>query len=310
MDCVELGRVEGRIPVYFDRIAFEQADAVVPVNRVKLHTDFRGPVESGLIKMLAIGLGKQMGADALHSEGFAAFASLIPEVARFTMGRVNVPFGIALVENGRSQVRRIEAVPGESILHREPELLDEASDFIGRLPTSLLDVLVVDEIGKDVSGLGMDSNVIGRYYTGPMPAGPTIQRIIVRGLTALTEGNASGIGLADVVLQRAVDQVDVASTVVNAITAKTPEGARVGITARSDRQALAVALSCCVRIEPDSARIMRIRNTKQLEWLWASASLVDELRARGDCDIVAPSQPIRFDAAGMFVDDYEWQAAG
>lgn len=303
MDTVEIGSVAGGIPVHVDRLAFEEADAVIPVNRVKLHTDFTGPVESGLLKMLAIGLGKQRGADLIHGEGFAAFPTLIPAVAQLTMSRVNVPFGLALLENGMSQLRRLEAVPAESILAREPALRDEAAAAVARLPTDALDILVVDEIGKDVSGLGMDSNVIGRYYTGPLPAGPSIQRIIVRGLTEGTEGNASGIGQADVVLQRAVDQIDPVSTLVNAITAKTPEGVRIGITAASDREALAVALACCVRVEPESARVMRIRSTKHLEWFWASAALVDELHARDDCEVVIPPQPIRFDPVGMFVDE-------
>lgn len=309
MDTVDLGTIDGRVPVHFDRIAFEEADAVVPINRVKLHTDFTGPVESGLLKMLAIGLGKQRGADALHSEGFTAFAALIPAVAGHTMSRVNVPFGLALLENGLSQLRRVEAIPGETLLVREPALRDEAESYLARLPTDTLDVLVVDEIGKDISGLGMDSNVIGRYYTGPMPKGPSIQRIIVRGLTEATEGNASGIGQADIVLQRVVDQLDPVSTVVNAITAKTPEGARVGITATSDRQALGVALACCVRVQPETARVMRIRDTKHLEWFWASAALLDELRSRDDCEIVAPPKHIRFDPTGMFADGYE-QARG
>jgi hypothetical protein len=310
MDTVELGTIDGRIPVHFDRIAAEDADAIVPINRVKLHTDFTGPVESGLLKMLAIGLGKQRGADALHSEGFASFATLIPAVARHVMSLVNVPFGLALLENGLSQLRRMESVPGEMLATREPALRDEAEAYLTRLPTDALDVLVVDEIGKDISGLGMDSNVIGRYYTGPTARGPSIQRIIVRGLTAATEGNASGIGQADIVLQRAVDQLDVVSTMVNAITAKTPEGARVGITAPSDRQALSVALSCCVGIRPESSRVIRIRDTKHLEWFWASDALLGELRARDDCDVITPPAPIRFDPAGMFADGYGRIAAG
>jgi hypothetical protein len=304
MDTVVLGTIDGRVPVRFDRIAGEEADAIVPVNRVKLHTDFTGAVESGLLKMLAIGLGKQRGAETLHGEGFAAFPTLLPAAAGIVLSHVNVPFGLALLENGLGRLRRVEAVPGELLLAREPKLRDEAEAYLTRLPTDSLDVLVVDEIGKDVSGLGMDSNVVGRYYTGPLPQGPSIQRIIVRGLTAATHGNATGVGQADVVLQRVLDQLDPVSTVVNAVTARTPEGARVGIVAANDRQALGIALACCVGTRPDAARVLRVRDTKHLDWFWASTGLLDELRDRSDCEVVVAPRPIRFDPAGMLVDGY------
>ena len=167
MDTVRLGEVDGRIPVFMDRHAFEDADVIIPINRVKPHTDFSGPVESGLLKMIAIGLGKQLGADVFHREGFATFAELIPAVGRYTLSRANIPFGLALVENGHARLRHVEAVPADRMFEREQELRDEADGFLARLPIDDLDVLIIDRIGKDISGLGMDSNVVGRYYTGP-----------------------------------------------------------------------------------------------------------------------------------------------
>jgi hypothetical protein len=302
METVELGVTRGGLRVHFDRIAFQEADAVLPINRVKLHTDFTGPVESGLLKMVAIGLGKQRGADAIHAAGFDRFGELIPQVAVQTLSRVNVPFGLALLENGVSRLRRIEAVPGEAMAAREPFLHDESASYLARLPTDTLDVLVVDRLGKDISGLGMDPNVIGRYYTGPRPSGPRVQRIVVRGLTEATDGNANGIGLADIVLRGVLAQMDPVATAVNCITAKTPEGARVGIAVATDRQALAIALACCIRVEPEAARLMRIADTKHLERFWASASMLAELESRADCEILGPARPIAFDDEGMLAD--------
>ena len=142
--------------MFVDRIAYEQADAIVPINRIKPHTDFTGSIESGIAKMIAIGLGKQRGADTLHRRGFAAFHELIPMVAQFTIGRLSIPFGLALLENGYARLMRVEAVPGPRILKREPELLRIASQAMGRIPVGAIDTLVLDYIGKDVSGLGMD----------------------------------------------------------------------------------------------------------------------------------------------------------
>ncbi len=302
METVRIGEVEGGVPVFVDRHAIEDADLVIPINRVKPHTDFSGPVESGLLKMIAIGLGKQRGADTFHGEGYAAFPRLLPAVAAFTLGRVPIPFGLALVENGHARLRRIEAVPAESMLEREHELLVEARSYLGRLPLASLDVLVVDRIGKDVSGLGMDSNVVGRYFSGPTGRGPEIQRIIVRDLTDETEGNAFGIGLADVVLRRATERMNAAKTHMNSITARKPEGSRVALTVDTDRQALDVAIACCVKVQAATARIVRLADTKHMEWFYASEPLLAELLATGRCALAGPVAPIGFDAEGQLSD--------
>ena len=204
MDTVHLGEVEGHVPVWFDRNAFE-ADAVIPVGRVKPHTDFRGPVESGLMKMIAIGLGKQKGAEFFHSQGMDEFHHLIPAVAKFTLSQVNIPFGVAVIENGYGNLAQAEAVPAARIWEREQELLKIARERMGRLPGERIDVLIVDRIGKDISGDGADPNVINRDVAGVLPPTeepikPRIQRMIIRDLTDDTEGNATGIGMADVVL--------------------------------------------------------------------------------------------------------------
>ena len=302
METVELGEVRPAVPVFVDRNAFEGADFIVPINRVKVHTDFSGPVESGLMKMIAIGLGKQKGADTFHGQGFAVFHELIPAVAEYTLAHAPIPFGLALIENGHARLLHIEAVPADRIAVREPELLVMATDALARLPLAEIDVLVLDEIGKDISGLGMDSNVVGRYYAGPTGAPPAIQRIVVRDLSVGTGGNAVGIGMADVALRRAVEKIDHRKTYMNSITAKTPEGARVPITVDTDRDALSVALACCVRVAPENARIVRVRDTKHLDRLYVSAAALPDVLATGRCELVEPLRPIAFGADGMFAD--------
>jgi hypothetical protein len=308
METVELGMLRPGVPVFVDRNAFEGADVIVPINRVKPHTDFRGEVESGLMKMIAIGLGKQKGADTFHRQGFATFHELIPAVAEFTLARARIPFGLALVENGYSRLWRIEAVRRENVWAREKELLVEARDRMARLPLDAIDILVLDYIGKDISGLGMDSNVVGRYYDGPTGTGPGIQRIVVRGLTEETEGNAVGIGMADVVLRRAVEHMDRQKTYMNCITAKTPEGARVALTVDSDRESLCVAAACCLKIEAPDARIVRIRDTKHLGLMYVSRPALADALATGRCEVVSGPTRIAFDRDGMYAEPVPWEA--
>ncbi len=304
MEVVTLGEARPGLPAFLDRNAFEGADLIVPINRVKVHTDFSGPVESGLMKMIAIGLAKQHGADTLHAQGFAAFHELIPAVATFTLAHAPIPFGLALIENGRARLQYIEAVPADRIPTREPELLVMATEALARIPLSQIDVLVIDELGKDVSGLGMDSNVVGRYYTGPTGVPPAIQRIVVRDLTEATQGNAVGLGMADVALRRAVAKVDSYKTYMNCITAKTPEGARIPLTVECDREALDIALACCLRVQPVSARVVRILDTKHLDRLLVSEAALPEVLATGRCELAESLHEIAFDGEGMFTDHF------
>jgi hypothetical protein len=252
--------------------------------------------------MIAIGLGKQKGADTFHAQGFAIFHELIPAVAGYTLAHVPIPFGLALIENGHARLRHVEAVPAARMATREPELLVMATEALARIPLLAIDVLVLDEIGKEISGLGMDSNVVGRYYSGPTGLPPAIQRIVVRDLSTATEGNAVGIGMADVVLRRAADKVDRRKTYVNCITAKTPEGARIPLTVDTDRDALEIALACCLQVAPESARVVRVRDTKHLDLLYVSEPALADILATGRCDLVGPLHQIAFDTAGMFAD--------
>jgi len=306
METVHLGEVDDGVPVWFDKHA-HGADVVIPVGRVKPHTDFHGPVESGLMKMIAIGLGKQKGADFFHSQGMHEFHHLIPAVAGFTLTRINIPFGLALIENGYGHLSQIEAVPAARIWTREQELLQIARERLGRLPGEAIDVLLIDEIGKDISGDGADPNVINRDVVGliaasELPLRPTIQRVVVRGLTPDTEGNATGIGMADLVLQRVVDEMDPIATYMNVITAKAPQGARIPLTVATDRQALQVALACCVKTFPETAKICRIRDTKHVETMLVSEPLLPEMVASGRVEVLDDPRPIGFGANGMLLD--------
>jgi hypothetical protein len=305
METVHLGDLEGGVPVYMDRIAHDEADVIIPVGRVKPHTDFRGPVESGLAKMIAIGLGKQHGANWFHGQGIGTFGDLIPKVATFSLSQVNIPFGIALVENGLSKLSIIEAVPAAGMFEREAELLEIAKAKLARLPqVRQADVLIVDEIGKDISGDGADPNVINRDVAGVIDFTdtlPMIQRYIVRGLTQDTDGNATGIGMFDFALREAVDQMDPIPTYMNMITAKSPSGARIPITVDTDRQALQLAIASALMVKEGEARILRIASTKTLTHVLASEPLVGELLATGTVEQVSDLEPVDFDADGMFV---------
>lgn len=306
METVHLGSVENGIPVFFDKTAYEQADVVIPVARVKPHTDFHGPIESGLMKMISIGLGKQKGADAFHREGFERFTKLIPAVGLFTLSHVNIPFGIALVENGYSHLGLIEVVPGPRIMDREQELLKMARERMGRLPGERIDILIVDEIGKNISGDGADPNVINRDISGlletsEMNLTPSVQRVIFRDLTADTEGNATGVGLGDFVLRRLVDKMDPVSTYMNVITSKYPAGGRTPMTADNDRQAILLAYASAQRVDAlERCHIARIKNTKDVEDLWVSEPMLAGLLAGGNVEALAEPTAMAFDDRGMF----------
>jgi hypothetical protein len=310
METVLLGEVHhdgDEVPVYFDKIAYEQADLVIPVGRIKPHTDFHGPIESGIMKMIAIGLGKQKGADTFHWRGFPVFHTLIPAVGLFSLSRVNIPFAIGLVENGYSHLGLIEAIPNRQILDREKELLRIAREWLGRLPGEELDILIVDKIGKDISGDGADPNVINRDATGLLATGevvfkPAIQRVIFRDLTKDTDGNATGLGMADVVLKRLVDKIDRVSTYMNLITAKSPGGAKIPMTVDNDREALYIALASALRTEVETARIARIESTKNVEELWVSEAYLPQALASGRVEVIGELQPIAFDEQGLFAD--------
>ncbi|BCV24519.1 lactate racemase domain-containing protein [Gelria sp. Kuro-4] len=300
MEVVEIGRTEKGVPVYFDKNAWS-ADAVLVVNRVKPHTGFRAANESGLVKMIAVGLGKEKGCTAMHENGLA---ETIPAAARVALQAAPIIGGLGIVENSREETAEIRAVRAEELFAVDAELLVKARAYLPQLPFAAVDVLLVDEMGKNISGTGMDVNVIGRMYKlgEPEPERPHIKRIAVLDLTAASHGNALGMGLADVITRRFLAKVDLKATYANVIAAGVLERGRTPVSVASDREALRVALASIPGLRPEEARVVRIKNTLELEELQASAALLPEVEGDPNLEIVAGPEALPFDAEGNLLE--------
>jgi hypothetical protein len=297
MEAVEIGETPSGVPVFMDRNAFE-ADAVVVVNRIKPHTAFRGSVESGPTKMLAIGLGKQKGAHSIHAAGWGKIHETIPEAARVAVGTGKVAFGLAVLENADEEPYRVAAIPAERLEESEAPLLEEAKRKLMRLPFDDMDLLVVDQIGKNISGDGADPNVTGRYPTPFASGGPKVERMVFLDLTPETGGNANGLGAADVVTERLVSKMDRPATYLNALTSTTPFPVKIPMTMPSDRAAIAAALAMTAGVSPPEARLVRIRNTLKLRRMWVSEALLEEVEDKERLSVIEAPRPMDFDADG------------
>lgn len=258
------------IPLYWDSFA-AQADHVLVINRIKEHTAFTGPVESGLMKILALGLGKPAGAKILHQTDLAA---TIPAAAQWLMDHFPVLGGVAIIENGRHQPMVIEPVPAQSLAIREPQLLEIARTVLPRIPFEDLDVLIIGEMGKDISGTGMDTNVIGKYRRNWGKPIPNYRTIVVLNLTEASHGNATGVGFADIITQQLYDKIDLAATRLNCLTAGNFNGAKIPMIARDTEQAVEWALQ---GMAIENARVVYIESTLALETLWLSPGLMEEM---------------------------------
>jgi hypothetical protein len=282
MEPVVIGEAQG-CPVYADRAALE-ADHIILVNRIKEHTEFIGEIESGLLKMAVVGLGRVAGAELMHQLAVRiSYVRAIQAIARVLFQKLPIRGGVAILEDKTNTVRRLEAVPAAAVFEREPQLLREAAQHHAALPFDQLDVLLVDEIGKDVSGAGFDTKVIGRImniYEKECER-PRVTRIVLRDLSARTGGNAIGIGLSDYVHRRVVDKMDAEMTALNCITAVAPEKARVPVVLPSDRRALEAAFRSIGLWTAESARLAWIINTSDLKRLAVSPGLAAEAAAKG-----------------------------
>ncbi len=298
IEPVVVGAVEGT-PVVADRAAVA-ADHILLVNRVKEHTEFIGEFESGLIKMAVVGLGRIAGAEVMHELAVhVSYTRALRSIAQVLFARLPIRGGIAILEDKANRVRRIEAVSAAALFEREPQLLREAREHHAALPFERLDVLLVDEIGKDISGAGFDTKVIGRImniYEKECDR-PRITRIVLRDLSERTGGNAIGLGLADYVHRRVVARMDAEMTAVNCITAVAPEKGRIPLTLASDRLALEAALRSIGTWTPQSVRLAWIVNTARLERLAVSPALAEEARAAG-LAVGAASFALPFDSQG------------
>ncbi|MGH2344369.1 MAG: lactate racemase domain-containing protein [Chloroflexota bacterium] len=300
METVEIGRTMDGISVRLDRYALA-ADHIVFVGRVKPHTAFRGPYESGLAKMIAIGLGKQSGAAACHAAGFGDMGRRVPLIAEVALANAPIRFGLAVLENGYDQPYKILAVPGDRILADEPDLLLEAKSSMPSLPFARFDVLVIDEIGKDMSGDGADPNITGRYATPFAAGGPEVNKQVVLDLTEATDGNANGLGTADFTTVRAARKMNWARTYPNALTSTVPHPVALPMVLPSDRLALAAALLTCNAVGRPPT-LVRIANTMHLGDLIFSASLLAEARADSRLEILGEPEPPPFDGEGNLRD--------
>src|SRR6266436_4047070 len=302
MDVVQVGEALG-VPVWLDTYA-SQADWIGLVNRVKPHTDFKGSIESGLFKMMTIGLGKYQGAIQYHRANIHhGYETVITSVGREVLSKSRIGFGLGIVENGYDETVRIEAFTAENLEAGERSLLKDAREWMARLPFSPMDVLIVEEIGKNISGSGMDTNVIGRPSNPhePFPADPKILWIVALSLTQESGGNATGIGNADFTTRRLAEKIDWKPTAINCLTACAPNGAKLPLVFDSDREAVENALNCIGLTPPEQARVVRIRSTLVLGEIECSEALLPEIAKRPDLEVVGRGRPLPFDAAGRIV---------
>ncbi len=305
METVEIGRMSWGLPVLMDRHAYE-ADHIVLVNRVKPHTNFRCHVESGLMKMLVIGLGKHQGALLAHRAAVdIGLDRMVPEVGRYSLSRLSILFGIGTVENARHQTAVVRAMLPEGLEQVEAQMLQEAWRLLGRIPFDFLHLLLVDEMGKEISGTGMDPNVIGRMYFFPNeePKSPRYIRILVRDLTAKTAGNAVGMGLADFGTRRLASKVNFHYTYTNSLTGLSPMRSKLPIIFETDHEAIEGALKTIGLTEPSDAKVARIRNTLALEYLQVSEALIPEVRERSDLEILDGPFEFRFSERDDLLDE-------
>ena len=300
MDVVEVGINPVGLPIYFDRNAY-QADGVILLNRVKPHTDFTATYESGVLKMLTIGLGKREGATQVHKLGLRGLREVMPAVMRHLVKNTKFALGLAILENVHDMPAEIVALEPETILDDEPKLLDKARSLMGRLPFDQIDVLVVGELGKNYSGSGMDPNVIGRLMVETMPdhPRPVVTRLVVLDASEETHGNIVGVGFADLTTERLVAKLDPEPFRINILTSCCLERGRIPIALADDRAVFEAALDTCWRIDPQEARVVVIPNTLELSTMWVSPPLQAEVEANPHLNFETGFDPIPFDRKGF-----------
>jgi Lactate racemase N-terminal domain len=301
MEVVSLGTTPEGWPVYLDKHA-SQADHVGVVARVKPHTSYHGPVESGLMKMMMIGLGKHVGAAMYHRILLEQpYDPVVRAVGRHMRSRAKMAFGLAVVENGFDETAHVEAVLPRDFEPVEERLLVSAKEWLARLPFHAADLLIIDEIGKEISGSGMDTNVVGRkraFKNKPPENQPEMRFIFVRGLSAHTHGNAAGLGFADFTTSRLVKNMNYRDTVINCVTSGYPEGANLPVHYDTDREVLDAALGIIGTRQAEKARIMHIRNTMMLEEVEVSEPCLQELPRVTEFEVVRGPYELAFDGEG------------
>lgn len=295
MDVVEVGVTSAGIPVYVDKIAYN-ADGIIVMGRVKPHTDFKNKVESGVLKMASIGMGKHKQALALHTHGIKGISEMMPEVGKVAIANSNTLFGIAIVENAHEETAIIEAIEPDQIEERERELLKKAFELMPSLPVDEIDILVVDEIGKNYSGTGMDTNIIGRIRVLGVEDSnkPNIKYVIASNLSDVSHGNALGIGLADLTTRRLYEKIDLKTMNENVVTSTFLERAKIPIVLDNDQEALKAALRANWGVATEEARIVRIPNTLHIGELMVSEVILNELKGKENIEILEDLHEMKF----------------
>lgn len=297
METTHIGFTAEQHPVFIDRYA-AQADGIIVVNRVKPHTCFRGKYESGLMKMQTIGLGKQKGADTCHAAGFKHMAKLVPLFGNAILVNANILFGVATLENPFDETCKVVALTKEEIPEKEPELLLEAKALMPKIMFEEIDVLIVDKIGKNYSGDGMDPNITGTFSTPYASGGVKAQRVVVLDLSDESHGNAVGIGAADLITRRLLNKADLEKTYPNAITSTVVNCVKIAMTLKSDKEAIQTALKTCNEIDLKNPWIVRIPNSLHIEYIYISEVMLDTARKLPNIEVIGEPQPFPFDAAG------------
>ena len=300
LDVVEIGKTKQGIPVMVDRFAFE-ADHIVLINRIKKHTDFMGEFESGLMKLMVIGLGKIAGAGIYH-QAMMSFGSsnVIAAGARHVLSKCNILFGVATIENGYGDVADVGVFPASEIEQKEKVFFKRSMEISPKLPVDEADIILIDEIGKEISGAGFDTRVVGRIRLPgtPEPEKPSIKRIILSDITKISEGNACGFGLADIITRRLGDKVDQNSTDTNTIVSMALEMGKTPLIMPNDKEALALAMRCIGFVPTNQIKIIRIKNTLCLSEVDLSQAYTNIINDSSNLEIILQPRDMLFDTKG------------
>lgn len=297
MEVVKVGTCSEGLPVYLDKYA-NDADGIVIINRVKPHVAFRGSYESGLMKMLAIGIGKQRGADICHDAGFGAMAKNIPSIGKTLIDNTNILWASALLEDAYHKTAKIEILHASEIADKEPALQEESKRLSPRLYFDQLDVLILDEIGKDIGGTGFDTNLVGRYHTPFAEGGPNITRIAVLDLTNRSHGNANGVGILDFTTRRLFDKMDFDQTYPNSLTSTVPASVKLPMVLKNDKEAIQAAIKTCNVLDKTTVRFVRMKNTLAVGQIYVSESLMNEVDNNSYLEVAGESTELKFDKHG------------
>lgn len=297
MEVVKVGELPNGLPIYVDKFA-SKADGIVVINRVKPHTAFRGPVESGIMKMISIGLGKQKGAEACHQMGFKYMAENVPAMAKVIMEKTPFLFGVATVENAFDKVAVLEVLTPEEVVEKEPALQKQAKELLPKLFFDQLDVLLIDEIGKNISGDGMDPNITGRYPTPYASGGPDVNKMVVLDVTVQSEGNANGVGTADFTTQRLVDKMDKEGTYANGLTSTVCAPTKIATTLPNDKMAIQAAVKTCNILDFTKVKLVRIKNTLELSQIEVSEPLLPYIAQHPNMEQISDLYEFQFDDKG------------